>query len=231
MDNKPKYGNENKPEFDATKIYNCARDAYKSLDKKGSKSKRVLMSCFYAALDELGYSEDELASDIQKATKLATALYSSKYLGNKKYNPLLTDNPFYANFDKGNLTDKLYMHKAALGLGFSDVLNYIRQRGGIDENMMLQLAGKSKNDRIEEGILGYLESEVGEKDKYAKFCEVDHNIGKINLGQMSYEDLQNLAKRSVMGRTSYGDLENMVGVTARKYEPVSRQYSSGSYQK
>lgn len=212
-------------EFNPAEVYNGARGVYKNIDKRATQAKRTLMNCFYAALEELGYTEDEIANDTQKATRVAVKMYSSKYLGNKQYNKLLGSDTFYSNFEKASIEDKMYMHKAALGVGFSDVLGYVRQRGGLDDNLMLHAINKGKNDRVEDGLSAYLENKVDGKDNYAKLCKMDHNISKLDTGQMSYEDLASLAKKSIMGQTTHNGLEHMVGVEAKGYcAPSQGQY-------
>jgi hypothetical protein len=95
------------------------------LETEYGKKANVLQRAYEAAVSELGYADRELV-DETKAKKVAMLMFSDKYLGDAKFNPLLNA-PLYSGFGKKGDVEKQRDFEHMLGMN----LNSFVGKGGI----------------------------------------------------------------------------------------------------
>jgi hypothetical protein len=117
-----------------------SKDVYSKLTKEAdrleadnSKRASAVQKAYEAAVSELGYSDKELM-DEGKAKKVARLMFSSKYLGNAQFNPLLKE-PQYKGFAEMSYTDQQRAYDTMLGMNLQ---SFVATGGIIDRNSGLR---------------------------------------------------------------------------------------------
>ena len=138
---------------------NPSKDTYSKLIKEADrleaengKKANVVQKAYEAAVAELGYSDKEMM-DEGKAKKVVRLMFSDKYLGDAKFNPLLREKQ-YAGFDQKSYVDKQRDFENMLGLNLQA---FVATGGIIDRNSGL------KRGSITEAVERHYSNDVAQR--------------------------------------------------------------------
>jgi hypothetical protein len=207
------------------RLYSTGTKEATRLEKDHSQQATMVHKAYEAAVAELGLSDKELM-DAGNAKKVAKLMFSNKYLGDAKFNPLLKGE-MYKDFDnKGEIEQgRLYDHMLNMNLdsfvrngGFIDTHSGLR-RGSLTEaverhyngqtvRQLMALAWQKAYDP-EKGFAENMERYVGtlQEDPILSGTGAKVNAGKFD----SIDDAAQMLATSLMGRSSREMYQNRYG--------------------
>ena len=176
----------------------------------------MVHKAYEAAVAELGLSDKELM-DAGNAKKVAKLMFSNKYLGDAKFNPLLKGE-MYKDFDnKGDIEQgRLYDHMLGMNLdnfvrndGIIDAHSGLR-RGSITEAVERHYNAQTARQLMALAWQKAYDPEKGLQENMANYVRVlqedpilSGSGAKINAGKFdSIDDAAQVLATSLMGRSS-----------------------------
>jgi hypothetical protein len=207
------------------KLYATGAKEAARLDKDHGAQAAVIHKAYEAAVAELGLSDKELM-DAGNARKVAKLMFSSKYLGNAKFNPLLKGE-LYKDFDKqGEIEQgRLYDHMLGVNLdtfvrsgGIIDTHSGLR-RGSLTEAVERHYNGQTVRQLMALAWQKAYDPEKGLQENMASYVKAlqDDPIlsgsgAKIDAGKFdSIDDAAQVLATSLMGRSSREMYQNRYG--------------------
>lgn len=204
--------------MEPTEIYAKGVQNYSKAQDEGQERAKVLIGLYDAAVGELGVSRKQLQqNDYAQKTVLKRMFEMAE---DEELNPLLKTSNFYKGFSKDlSDADKSHIHMLALGANYDQL---VALKGQFHDNLDFS----TFSAMMERGVVSsyadrqldmYLSSQAGidmegMRNTYAAVAAEDANIGSIDTRFMDVEELKNLAKSSIKGQVSRGDLEERVGI-------------------
>ncbi|MFC1741624.1 hypothetical protein ACFL3V_03760 [Nanoarchaeota archaeon] len=186
------------------------------LDSEYGEKARTVFKAYEAAVSERGYSDKELMNP-GKSKEVAKLMFSNKYLGNAKFNPLLKQG-MYKDFDKkGDIEQqKLYQHMLGMNLdNFVSSGGVIDRYGGMQRLGVTQAVERQYDSQSTQQIMNWAwqkaydpKKSLGENmDAYAKILQEDPILAgtgaKLDTGKFqSIEDIAQALTTSLKGRSS-----------------------------
>jgi hypothetical protein len=208
------YAQEIKPE---QKIYAEGIKEVTKLESENGKKLNVMHKAYEAAVAELGYSDKELM-DNTKARKVVKLMFSDKYLGNEKFNPLLGESELYKEFAKkgGVEQQRLYQHMLGTNLdSFVSSQGIIEQYGGLRRGAFGQAVERQQDRQVTQQMMSWAWTKAYDPDKpleeniqsYMKILQQDpilaHTGTELDAGKFqSIDDIASTVTSSMKGQTS-----------------------------
>ncbi|MFT4303787.1 MAG: hypothetical protein ACMXYG_04420 [Candidatus Woesearchaeota archaeon] len=205
-------------------IFMNALDVKRKAETEAQTRKTSLRSMYEGALQELGYTEQQLRNNTDAMKQVAKLMFSEKYAGNEQYNKMLSTNPFYKGFSTTSQEKKQEIHGLALGIDYNVLLSQIDsgQIERFDDEVMTSIIGNINRSKIRNEVNSYINSQTTgdlfeRKKTLSEIASQDPLIQGVS-DRLDIPQLQNLVYGGVAGDYRRTDLEGRVGVTVPQYD-------------
>ena len=208
------------------KFYATAQKEAGRLDQEYSGKTNVILKAYEAAVEELGYSDKELM-DTSKSKKVARLMFSDKYLGNEKFNPLLQGEA-YKGFGKKGEVEKQNAYESLFGMNLNSFASnggIIDRYGGLRRGSMIDSVERQFNNKQTQQLMALAWQKVYDPDKslgenmknYAAVLGEDpilaHTGAKLDSGRFeSVDDIAQALATSLLGRSTKEGFQYRNGV-------------------
>ncbi|MBW2964252.1 hypothetical protein KY363_02225 [Candidatus Woesearchaeota archaeon] len=212
---------EEKPE---AKLYKTGLKEVSGLEKGYAPKANMIQKAYEAAVAELGYSDKELL-DRGKARMVAKVMFSDKYLGNEKFNPLLKG---YKGFAEKSDLEKQRDYKQMLDMNLDTFVSnggLIDGYGGLKRAAMASAVERHYDSHIAQQMTSWAWMKAYDPQKslaqniesYANIIRQDPILAqtgaKLDAGKFqSLEDAAQTLATSLTGNLSRDTLQYRHGV-------------------
>ncbi len=146
-------------------VYDSGVKAAAKLDKEYGKQANMIHKAYEAAVAELGYSDKEMV-DKSKSKKVAKLMFSDKYLGNAKFNPLLQESSLYQDFEKKDDIEKGRLYEHMLGMNVDTVIrSMIDQYGGMKRGSITAAVDRHYGNKTGQQLMSLAWQKAYDPDK------------------------------------------------------------------
>ncbi len=205
-----------------TKLYKTGMSEYSRLDKENGTKANIVQKAYEAAIADLGYSDKELM-DSGKSKIVAKLMFSDKYLGNKQFNPLISD-----DFAEQNDIDKQRTLQNTLDLNLDTFVGnggLIDRYGGLKRSNITAAVERHYDSQTAQKITSWAWMKAYDPKKslsenvesYSQMIRQDpilaHTGAKLDSGKFqSIDEAANALATSLSGQSSKEVYQHKHGV-------------------
>lgn len=214
----------------ALETYQKGMAAHEKLSAEYDQKTTMLHKAYEAAVEELGYSHNDLASK-RKSQDVARLMFSNKYLGNEEFNPLLKSNAAYKDFADKDTVEQTQMYEQLFGVtaqALTDKGGLLdRFGGGIQRGVFTNAIDRSNSSKLSQQMSSFIWNSVydpGKKmaDNIKAYNDVlvndpilSQGRGNIDLKDQDLETMTDMLTTSLAGDSTRSSFTNQYGANVK----------------